>query len=64
MNQLPDVCPRDGGTMLPKQRDPFGEFRVCLSCGYYADRLLEPGIGKQPRKVGVRPKRKQKEQRR
>ena len=57
MSTLPMDCPRCGGTMLPTQRDQHGEFRTCLSCGHYADRLLEPSIDPQPRRVGVRPKR-------
>ncbi len=55
---LPRICPHCiDGTMLPTQSDLYGEYRVCLACGYYADRLVGPPIDKQPRRVGVRPKR-------
>lgn len=51
MSDLPEVCPRCRGPMLPLQRDLYGEFRVCLPCGYYADRLEEPPIGRQPQRI-------------
>lgn len=50
MNILPAVCPRCEGTMLKARRDAFGEFRECLSCGHYIDRLVGPPIPTQPRR--------------
>ncbi|KKL23020.1 hypothetical protein LCGC14_2429600 [marine sediment metagenome] len=57
MNDLPAICPRCEGVMLPLQSDLYGKYRSCLSCGHYADLLLEPAIDTQPRRVGIRPKR-------
>ncbi len=56
-SKLPTICPRCDGTMLPTQRDPWGEFRTCLSCGYCANRLVGPPMRKQPQRVGTRTKR-------
>lgn len=56
---LPGTCPRCDGTMLPTQRDSWGEFRECLTCGYFIDRLIGPPISSQPQRVGIRPRRNQ-----
>ncbi len=62
MSNLPATCPRCAGAMMPTQHDLYGEYRECLSCGYHADRLVEPHIDQTPKRiggrVGVRPKRK------
>lgn len=60
-SKLPAVCPRDRGTMLPTQRDQYGEFRTCLSCGYCINRTVGPPMSKQPQRVGIQPRRLRKQ---
>jgi len=39
----PQTCPRCRGTMLP-ERDLYGEYSTCLSCGYVHEAVTSPPI--------------------
>lgn len=51
MTKLPATCPRCRGTMLPVQRDLYGEYRSCLMCGYVIDREEGPPIDREPQRL-------------
>lgn len=40
---LPRVCPRCRGSMIP-ERDWYGEYSTCLSCGFVHEAVSAPPI--------------------
>ena len=38
---MPRMCPRCKGAMIP-ERDWYGEYSTCLSCGYVHEAVSEP----------------------
>jgi len=40
---MPSSCPRCRGAMIP-ERDWYGEYSTCLSCGYVHEAIVTPPI--------------------
>ena len=55
---LPRNCPRCRGSMIP-ERDWYGEYSTCLSCGYVHEAVSSPPIDLMEEENGSRQRRRQ-----
>jgi hypothetical protein len=55
---LPRHCPRCRGSMIP-ERDWYGEYSTCLSCGFVHEAVSAPPIELEEEENGHRQRRRQ-----